>query len=200
MENRGNRTSEELAKAKTKLYGFPSSSRSARNSPDEALINPSIKIGFEGDIDVFQPGDFLKCEYIVTLRPEHEIQAIETSVIWLTEGKGDSDIGVHFFERRQKQSLTSETFKQPQRIGTVLPASPLSYEGHILKIRWCVRVRLFLPGIEQITEDQYFQLGHVQPFSQSVLDRASQDQNDSDTNQDDRRIGSKDSDSGSGAA
>ena len=149
---------------------------------------------------MFQPGDFLKCEYNVTLQPDHDIQAIETSVIWLTEGKGDSDMGVHFFERRQKQSLTGETFKQPQRIGTVLPASPLSYEGHILKIRWCVRVRLFLPGIEQITEDQYFQLGHVRAFNPSVLDQADQVQNDSDTDQGDRQIDSLDGDSGSGAA
>lgn len=149
---------------------------------------------------MFQPGDFLKCEYTVTLQPEHDVHAIETSVIWLTEGKGDSDIGVHFFERRQKQSLTSETFNQPQRIGTVLPASPLSYEGQILKIRWCVRVRLFLPSVEQITQDQYFQLGYVRPFIQSGVDQASQDQNDSETELDDRQIGSMDNTSGSGAA
>ena len=87
-------------------------------------------------------------------------------MIWLTDGKGDSDIGVHCFERRQKQALTSTTFNNPQRISTVLPASPLSYEGNILKIRWCVRVRLFLEEGEQVTKDQYFKLGHVKSVSE----------------------------------
>ena len=200
MENRSNRTSEELAEAKSKLYGFTLSSRPARNSPNETLDDPAIEIGFEGDIDVFQPGDFLKCEYTVTHRTEHDIQAIETSVIWLTEGKGDSDIGVHFFERRPRQALTNETFNQTQRIGTVLPASPLSYEGQILKIRWCVRVRVFLHGTEQVTHDQYFQLGNVRPFSQSALDQAIEDQKGADANQEDGQIDSVDNGSGTGAA
>lgn len=130
---------------------------------------------------------------MVLAQPAHDIQAIETSVIWLTEGKGDTDIGVHFFERRQKQALTIETFKQPQRISTVLPASPLSYEGQILKIRWCVRVRLFLPEGQQVTQDQYFQLGRVQPFGQSAQDQI-------DSNLHDQRTGSNDKSPGSGAA
>ena len=73
---------------------------------------------------------------------------------------------VHFFERRQKQSLTSETFKHAQRISTVLPVSPLSYEGKILKIRWGIRVRLFMSDGQQFTEDEYFQLGSVKPFEE----------------------------------
>lgn len=117
--------------------------------------------------DTFYPGDFLTCEYFVKILPVHDIQAVETSVIWITEGKGEEDIGVHFFERRQKRSLSSETFDRNQRASTVLPASPLSYEGEILKIRWCVRVRLFLGSGEQITEDRYFRLGNVIAFDGS---------------------------------
>jgi hypothetical protein len=130
------------------------------------MTGPEINIGFEGGVGSFQPGDFLICEYFVFPNRHHEIEAIETSVIWLTEGKGESDIGVHFFERRQKQSLPTETFNHAQRISTVLPASPLSYEGTILKIRWGVRVRLFMSDAEQFTQDEYFQLGSVQPFEQ----------------------------------
>ncbi len=163
------------------------------------MIDPSIRIGFEGDVNEFQPGDFLKCEFVVGLEPEHVIHAIETSVIWLTEGKGDTDIGVHFFERRQKQALTGDTFKQPQRIGTVLPASPLSYEGQILKIRWCVRVRLFLPDGRQFTQDEYFQLGNVRPFSQAAFNEAYQDLIDSDPDPEDQEFDSTDKASGSGA-
>lgn len=164
MENRGNRTSEELAEAQAKFRGLRASRRSNRNPTDSPVAPPEIEIGFEGNPDSFQPGDFLICEYFVHANKKHDISAIETSVIWLTEGKGEEDIGVHFFERRQKQSLPNEIFKHAQRISTVLPASPLSYEGGILKIRWGVRVRLFMGNGQQVTEDHYFRLGSVKPF------------------------------------
>ncbi|MDG1874399.1 MAG: hypothetical protein P8J27_10845 [Mariniblastus sp.] len=110
----------------------------------------------------------MSCEYSVKLTPGHNVHAIETSVVWITEGKGEEDIGVHFFERRQKRSgaLTSETFLRPQRISTVLPASPFSYEGVALTVRWCVRVRLFMADGDQVTEDKFFRFGDIEPFTQ----------------------------------
>ncbi|MEM7785051.1 MAG: hypothetical protein AAF939_12155 [Planctomycetota bacterium] len=90
-----------------------------------------------------------------------QISAIEASVIWKTEGKGGEDIGVHFFERRNQKSPASQTFQEPQKLSTLLPVSPLTYDGEIIKIRWCVRVRIFLEGGVQITEDCHFQLGKV---------------------------------------
>ena len=167
MENRGNRTGQELAETKKELYGFRASARAARNeADDQAVTPPEIKIFFDEDVNSFCPGDFLICEYQVGLESHHDVQAIETSVIWLTEGKGECDIGVHFFERRQKQSVASETFRLKQPLSTVLPASPLSYEGQIVKVRWCVRVRIFLADGEQFTEDEYFRLGAVEAFQQ----------------------------------
>ena len=167
MENRGNRASEELASAKKEFRSFRSSTRSGRNVENAPVAAPEISIAVEKD--VFFPGDFLACEYNVRLKTGHDVQAIETSVVWMTEGKGEEDIGVHFFERRQKRSgaLTSETFQHPQRISTVLPASPFSYEGMALSVRWCVRVRLFMADGEQYTEDKFFRLGDVQPFPQA---------------------------------
>lgn len=165
MENRGNRASEELAKTKAELRGLRSSARPTRHAADaKNLKTPNVDIRFEGNRDSFSPGDFLICEYDVETRPDNQISAIETSVIWLTEGKGDEDIGVHFFERRDKHALTSTTFNQAQRLSTVLPVSPLSYEGQILKVRWAVRVRIFLANGEEVTENRYFRLGSVVPF------------------------------------
>jgi len=139
------------------------------------VIEPRIEINFDSDADSFVPGDFLICEYFVRDSEDAELNAIETSVIWLTEGKGEEDIGVHFFERRQQRSLSSETFKHPQRLSTVLPASPLSYEGEVLKIRWCVRVRLYLADGQQITEDKYFCLGNVKPFDKPPSEPGEED-------------------------
>ncbi len=87
--------------------------------------------------------------------------AVETSVLWMTEGKGDTDIGVHFFERREKKMVQPELLRQTHKLSTVLPATPLSYHGHIVKILWLVRVKMFMADGSQKTEDQPFQLGYV---------------------------------------
>ena len=46
----------------------------------------------------------------------------------------------------------------PQRFGTTLPNSPLSYEGHLIKLRWCVRVRVFPHRGKEVVEEKAFQL------------------------------------------
>ena len=163
MENRSNRTGEEVASTKSELRGLRPSSRSDRAAAPRTVVPPEVNFDLEKKI--YFAGDFLTCQYDVDVRRSHDIQAIETSVVWLTRGKGEEDIGVHFFERRDKRSLSSDTFKVPQRISTVLPASPLSYDGQILKVQWFVRVRLFLAEGEQATSDGHFRLGDVEKFA-----------------------------------
>lgn len=163
MENRGNRTGEELASTKSEFHGLRASAQSNRDAENGSIAPPDVTIELEKE--VYFAGDFLTCQYEVDQLPKHDIQAIETSVVWLTIGKGEEDIGVHFFERRDKRALSSDTFKIPQRISTVLPSSPLSYDGQILKIKWFVRVRLFLANGEQATSDSCFRLGDVEKFA-----------------------------------
>lgn len=108
----------------------------------------------------YAPGDVLTCDYSVINPSRHQLVAIEASVIWLTCGKGDQDIGVHFFERRLITAADLKTGPS-YRLSTVLPASPLSYDGQIVKIGWRVRVRLFVIDNGQITQDQPFCLGNI---------------------------------------
>jgi hypothetical protein len=49
----------------------------------------------------------------------------------------------------------------------MLPGSPLSYEGIIIKIQWCARVRVFLQDGSTYTQDQAFLLGKT-PVAQIV--------------------------------
>jgi hypothetical protein len=42
-----------------------------------------------------------------------------------------------------------------------LPYSPLTYDGVLVKIRWCVRVRAFLAGGKELVRDRNFFLGDV---------------------------------------
>ena len=182
MEDRRNRTSQELASTEKELRGFGVSRRSQRGS-SKKLKPPEIEISLSQNL--FAPGDSLKAEYEVLLYEEQTISAVETSVIWLTEGKGEQNIGVHFFERRQQSLINSGAFDEPQRISSTLPASPLSYDGQILKIRWAVRVRLFLSNGEQVTEDKFFTLGTVQPFCQ--LESDEQDSSEQETKVSERK-------------
>ena len=89
------------------------------------------------------------------------IDHLEVSVVWFTEGKGSEDIGVHLFENLGQEELSDMVLDSPHRVETELPQAPLSYEGQLFKIRWCVRLRLFLTDGREITAEQPFYLGHL---------------------------------------
>ncbi|MDZ4851060.1 MAG: hypothetical protein SGI77_17370 [Pirellulaceae bacterium] len=109
----------------------------------------------------YMPGDELVFQYkLVSIDPT-AILAIEASVVWFTEGKGNEDLGVHFFQRLTREAITDRDFSQPQLISTLLPESPISYEGRLLKIRWCIRVRLYLNDGTDLVAQEPFYLGTV---------------------------------------
>ena len=69
---------------------------------------------------------------------------------------------MHHFQR-----ITDEALLPPAMMvgsfATDLPASPLSYEGVIVKIRWCVRVRLFFGGGRDFVSEHVFEVGAIPP-------------------------------------
>jgi hypothetical protein len=107
------------------------------------------------------PGDALEFEFSIHRVAAEKIDSLEASVLWSTEGKGSEDIGVHFFERISGSELTRKPLSEPRSLSTVLPHCPLSYEGQLMKIRWCVRLRLFLTAGREILAEQPFYLGNV---------------------------------------
>jgi hypothetical protein len=102
----------------------------------------------------------LSGEYrILGIAPE-DVKAVEVSVLWHTEGKGDEDLAVHHFERLSGENgdvhgPASGEFR------TVLPNSPLSYEGVTIKLAWCVRVRVFPRRGKPVAGESPFRLGDV---------------------------------------
>jgi len=107
---------------------------------------------------VYHPGDWFECEYQIDAVEPSEIQALEASVMWFTEGKGDEDLGVHYFERSRPSDAIDGDLRQLHLLQCRLPPSPLTYNGTILKIRWCVRVRLFWGRGRDTFADRMFQL------------------------------------------
>jgi hypothetical protein len=108
-----------------------------------------------------EPGETLEFEYAMNRVEPRLVDHLEVSVMWYTEGKGSEDIGIHLFQRIGSEALTAVPLDQPRRITCLLPASPLSFEGRLLKIRWCVRLRLFLNEGRELTTDKQFYLGHL---------------------------------------
>ena len=130
--------------------------------------NPRISVTFNHENIQYSGGDQLQAHYIVEGIESQGISAVERSVVWYTEGKGEEDLGVIFFERiqleRRKDGIQTSSLSTDHLTGalaTDLPQSPLSYEGIIVKIRWCVRVRVFFRSGRDFVSEHIFFLGSV---------------------------------------
>ena len=121
-------------------------------------MEPLISIQLFDHQPSYAPGAMLKCDFQVDAVAEREIQAIEASVVWYTEGKGDEDMGVHYFERHVATEDMEGDLRELRSFAAELPHSPLSYQGQIVEVRWCVRVRIFLQQGTTATLDHPFVL------------------------------------------
>ena len=127
------------------------------------MSEPQVTIALDGGPRVYQPGETLAGHYVVEHIHLADIRAIELSVLWYTEGKGDEELSVHHFERFLPFEDNLVDLRYPRQFSTPLPNSPMSYDGIIVNIRWCVRVRVFLKGGKELLAEQSFQLGSVPP-------------------------------------
>jgi hypothetical protein len=130
------------------------------------MKEPLVSIALKAYTRIFAPGDELVADFQIDAVEPGEVESVEASVLWFTEGKGDEDIGVHFFKRFDGAG-DAAPLDELRSIRTTLPHSPLSYDGRIVKVRWCVRVRAFLNRGRFVVADQWFQLGNVACPSQT---------------------------------
>ncbi|QDT13224.1 hypothetical protein [Planctomycetes bacterium K23_9] len=87
-----------------------------------------------------------------------QVQAMEVSVLWHTEGKGDEDLKVHHFLRLDENQIRRAGLIDEQSLQCRLPATPLSYHGRLISVRWCARLRLFLTDGREVVSEQPFHL------------------------------------------
>ena len=120
-----------------------------------------IRLTLDSPNGHYQPGERLSGRYMVDGSQPWNMRALELSVLWYTSGKGEEDIAVHHFERHVSESARPLDLRVPRRFSTVLPASPLSYDGEIVKVCWCVRLRIFLPQGQESLAEVPFRLGSV---------------------------------------
>jgi hypothetical protein len=110
---------------------------------------------------IYYPGETLAGSYYLNEIRLDSIDSLEFSVLWRTEGKGNEDVGVHAFWRLSSQNGDWIDPLQPGRFSVVLPQSPLTYNGVIVKIHWSVRLRVFLSNGVQLLEETPFYLGDL---------------------------------------
>jgi len=123
------------------------------------MSEPAITFEFDEHAGLFMPGDTIAGQYHIAADEPERIRAVELSVLWYTLGKGDEDFGVHHFQRETADEQGTFEIAGGRSFATVLPNSPLSYDGLLVKIVWCVRVRLFLRRGRDVVAEQPFQLG-----------------------------------------
>ncbi len=131
------------------------------------MIQPLISIRIHGVQRTFEPGEMVRGEYQIDGVDASDVQAVEASVLWHTEGKGDEDLGVHYFERLVPGNVPAGDLRAMRQLAVMLPNTPLTYDGVIVKVRWCLRVRAFLKRGRDVFFEQTFRLGHV-PRSEKI--------------------------------
>jgi hypothetical protein len=131
---------------------------------------PAVTLELDRHDGPYWPGEMISGRYGVATLGTDDVRAIELSVMWYTVGQGEEDLAVHHFERNAVDEAPPAkpiSFSSLRHFQTTLPNSPLSYEGILVKLRWCVRVRVFLAGGKEIVSEQSFFLGAV-PCAQVI--------------------------------
>lgn len=121
---------------------------------------PVVTVFFDTADRIYEPLEMIEIRSQISLPSGSSLRAIERSVLWYTEGKGEEDLGLHFFERLTDRAAVSAAAAEG-RFSARLPRSPLSYEGLIVKIRWCVRIRLFFDGGRDFVSEHVFDVGRI---------------------------------------
>jgi hypothetical protein len=128
---------------------------------------PDVHLTLDSPTAHYRPGDRVSGRFQVDPSRPWSIRAAELSVLWYTAGKGEEDFAVHHFDRWVDDPSKPLELRVPRPFAITLPFSPLSYEGRIVKICWCVRLRLFLPHGQETVREVAFRLGDVPPAAEA---------------------------------
>lgn len=128
---------------------------------------PRVSVQFDRPGRVYEPLEHLGVRYVIDGIDAKRVRAVERSVLWYTEGKGEEDLGIHSFDRIDTADKLSSAVPTGS-FAVRLPTSPLSYEGVIVKVRWCVRVRIFFAGGKDFVSEHVFDVGRLPPARGAV--------------------------------
>lgn len=135
------------------------------------MIDPNqesqAEVWFDRGTRRYAPGETLSGGFRLAEWRDAGLQAVELSILWYTTGQGEEDFHVHHFVRRREAALPARTDETPHEFKTVLPASPLSYDGQIVKVCWAARLRGFFESSRQRTVEASFWLAAEEPHDEA---------------------------------
>ncbi len=137
---------------------LPKFSRRRPSTGLAAEAQPAVSVTLCREDGMYEGGRTLKANWRVSRVTLDSLSAIEVSVLWYTEGKGDTDLHVHHFQRLDEEQIRNAGLADSQSLECDLPATPLSYHGRLIRVKWCVRMRLFMSDGREIVADQPFYL------------------------------------------
>lgn len=135
---------------------LPKFSRRRPSTGLAAETQPAVNLTLCREDGVYVAGGPLTAKWRISRVPLDELQGVEISIMWHTEGKGDEDLHVHHFYRVNENQIRRVGLADEQSVRCVLPETPLSYHGHLISIRWCVRLRMFLANGREIVAEHPF--------------------------------------------
>lgn len=124
-------------------------------------VEPDVTIRFAQGRRTYAPGEGVAAEIRVANWRAIDCRRAEASVVWHTAGKGDEDLHVHELRALPVSGADAVDLSSPYRLEATLPECPLSYDGVIVKVCWCVRLRLLLPGYRSVAFEAPFRLGEA---------------------------------------
>jgi hypothetical protein len=127
-------------------------------------FDSGVVLRLDREHGVYLPGDTLSGQFYLEGISRTELGGAELSVLWFTEGKGTSDLGIHAVWRFQPEECPLD-WRWPQRFSTIIPRAPWSYEGFLIKIRWVVRLRISLRGKSDLICQVPFKVGNLPPLT-----------------------------------
>lgn len=137
----------------------------------DALIEEGAELWLDRGSHRYALGEMLCGGYRLSDWRDSGLVAVELSVLWYTAGQGEEDFFVHHFERHKEAELPVRVEETPHLVETVLPASPLSYDGQIVKVCWTVRLRgFFSSGRQRVIEAPFWLLSEVETPPTSPID------------------------------
>ena len=127
------------------------------------MSTPAVTIKLDSGTHEYLPGRRLSGHFLLEAGQPWSVRSAELSVLWYTAGEGEEDFAVHHFERFVDEPSRRLDLRLPHRFATTLPPSPLSYDGRIVKVCWCVRLRIYPQDGPELLQEAAFRLGDVPP-------------------------------------
>ena len=122
---------------------------------------PAITLRLDSLAGEYRPGQRLSGHFMVEGAVPWLVRSAELSILWYTAGKGEEDFAVHYFERFVDEPGRPLDLRLPRRFAAPLPPSPLSYDGRIVKVCWCARLRIYPQQGPEVLREAAFRLGDV---------------------------------------